>query len=211
MKYSRSSDDTAFSIDMLDELLEEDIPEDSSKFAALEEVFDPEKDLLEIERLLEEAEYEELKNQAESPTRRVDPIYSPSTSEEKPAVANAATNSPSTIPALGESATMHNKLELKTLPDHLEYAFLEEGNQKPVIIASDLSKTEKEELVRYPVQPGSTECGYYMLRFMKEIVEEGIEELVKDNIGDGKVEYTTADIDEIREEWSTFVTGFIYR
>ncbi|XP_052627025.1 uncharacterized protein LOC128133572 [Lactuca sativa] len=69
MKYSRSSDDTAFSIDMLDEILEEDIPKDSSKFAALDEVFDPEKDLLEIERLLEEAEYEEIKKQAESPTR----------------------------------------------------------------------------------------------------------------------------------------------
>lgn len=104
-------------------------------------------------------------------------------------------------------------------------------------------------IVQCPVQPGSTECGYYMLRFMKEIVEEGIEVLVKDNvriqhstfitiiygiltvteyfnmlffinknnmqmfsqIGDGKAEYTTADIDEIREEWSTFVTGFIYR
>ncbi|CAH1418454.1 unnamed protein product [Lactuca virosa] len=65
--------------------------------------------------------------------------------------------------------------------------------------------------VTCPVQPGSTECGYYMLRFMKEIVEEGIEVLVKDNIGDGKVEYTTDDIDEIREEWSEFVTGFIYR
>nr|KAJ0207491.1 hypothetical protein LSAT_V11C500276060 [Lactuca sativa] len=65
--------------------------------------------------------------------------------------------------------------------------------------------------VTCPVQPGGTECGYYMLRFMKEIVEEGIEVLVKDNIGDGKVEYTTDDIDEIREEWSEFVTGFIYR
>ncbi|CAH1421534.1 unnamed protein product [Lactuca virosa] len=65
--------------------------------------------------------------------------------------------------------------------------------------------------VTCPVQPGATECGYYMLRFMKEIVEEGIEVLVKDNIGDGKVEYTTDDIDEIREEWSEFVTCFIYR
>ncbi|CAH1413745.1 unnamed protein product [Lactuca virosa] len=65
--------------------------------------------------------------------------------------------------------------------------------------------------VTRPVQPGATECGCYMLRFMKEIVEEGIEVLVKDNIGDGKVEYTTDDIDEIREEWSEFVTGFIYR
>nr|KAJ0214907.1 hypothetical protein LSAT_V11C300152640 [Lactuca sativa] len=32
------------------------------------------------------------------------------------------------------------------------------------------------------VQPGSTECGYYMFWFMKEIVEEGIEVLVKENI-----------------------------
>ncbi|XP_052627208.1 uncharacterized protein LOC128133721 [Lactuca sativa] len=40
------------------------------------------------------------------------------------------------------------KSELKILPGHLEYAFLEEGEQKPVIIASDLTKSEKEELVR---------------------------------------------------------------
>ncbi|CAI9291110.1 unnamed protein product [Lactuca saligna] len=56
--------------------------------------------------------------------------------------------------------------------------------------------------VTCPIQPGSSECGYYMLRFMKEIVKEGIEVLVKENIGDGKVEYTTDDIDEIHKEWS---------
>nr|KAJ0198947.1 hypothetical protein LSAT_V11C600330980 [Lactuca sativa] len=98
-----------------------------------------------------------------------------------------------------------------------------------------LYTTQSGSNKRCPVQPGSTECDYYMLRFMKEIVEEGIEVFVKDNqltvtkyvnmlffinknnmkmfsqIGDGKAEYTTADIDEIREEWSTFDTGFIYR
>nr|KAJ0207771.1 hypothetical protein LSAT_V11C500246210 [Lactuca sativa] len=74
-----------------------------------------------------------------------------------------------------------------------------------------LYTTQSGSNKRCPVQPGSTECGYYMLRFMKEIVEEGIEVLVKDNIGDDKAENTTADIKEIREEWSTFVTGFIYR
>ncbi|CAH1447300.1 unnamed protein product [Lactuca virosa] len=62
-----------------------------------------------------------------------------------------------------------------------------------------------------PVQPGGTECGYYMLKFIKEIVEEGIEVLVNDNVGDGKVQYTDDDIDEIREEQLSFVTGFIYR
>nr|KAJ0213064.1 hypothetical protein LSAT_V11C400169560 [Lactuca sativa] len=65
--------------------------------------------------------------------------------------------------------------------------------------------------VMCPVQPGYTECGYYMLRFIKGILEEGIEVLVKDNLKDGKVEYTTDVIDEIHEELSEFVTGFIYR
>ncbi|XP_052622611.1 uncharacterized protein LOC128127913 [Lactuca sativa] len=80
-----------------------------------------------------------------------------------------------------------------------------------VLYTTQNGSNKKVKLNWCPVQPGSTECGYYMLRFMKEIMEEGIEVLVKDNIGDGKAEYTIADIDEIREEWSTFVIGFIYR
>ena len=40
------------------------------------------------------------------------------------------------------------KIELKALPEHLEYAFLEEEQQNPVIISSDLAKHEKESLVK---------------------------------------------------------------
>nr|KAJ0212473.1 hypothetical protein LSAT_V11C400191720 [Lactuca sativa] len=76
-----------------------------------------------------------------------------------------------------------------------------------VLYATQSGSNKRVKLNRCPVQPGSTKCGYYMLRFMKEIVEERIEVLIRD----GKVEYTTDDIDEIREEWSEFVTGFIYR
>ena len=39
------------------------------------------------------------------------------------------------------------ELELKELPAHLEYAFLQEGNQLPVVISSSLSATEKEQLL----------------------------------------------------------------
>ncbi|GKA86041.1 putative nucleotidyltransferase, ribonuclease H [Tanacetum coccineum] len=39
------------------------------------------------------------------------------------------------------------KLELKELPEHLEYAFLEEDNQLPVVIASALSTDEKTRLL----------------------------------------------------------------
>lgn len=39
------------------------------------------------------------------------------------------------------------KIKLKVLPEHLEYAFLEENEQKPIIIAIDLTTKEKESLV----------------------------------------------------------------
>nr|GEU44270.1 reverse transcriptase domain-containing protein [Tanacetum cinerariifolium] len=40
------------------------------------------------------------------------------------------------------------ELELKELPSHLEYAFLEESNKLPVIIAKDLKNVEKEALIK---------------------------------------------------------------
>nr|GEW42283.1 reverse transcriptase domain-containing protein [Tanacetum cinerariifolium] len=40
------------------------------------------------------------------------------------------------------------ELELKELPSHLEYAFLEQNNKLPVIIAKDLKDDEKEALLK---------------------------------------------------------------
>ena len=39
------------------------------------------------------------------------------------------------------------ELELKPLPEHLEYAFLEEGSKLPVIVASDLTVEQNERLL----------------------------------------------------------------
>jgi len=39
------------------------------------------------------------------------------------------------------------KVELKTLPAHLKYVFLEDNESKPVIISSLLKKTEEDQLV----------------------------------------------------------------
>ncbi|GKF12442.1 hypothetical protein Tco_0050368, partial [Tanacetum coccineum] len=40
------------------------------------------------------------------------------------------------------------EVELKDLPPHLEYAFLEDNNKLPVIIAKDLSVDEKTALIK---------------------------------------------------------------
>ncbi|KAL7599566.1 hypothetical protein Lser_V15G21208 [Lactuca serriola] len=58
MKHARSSDDMSFSVDMLEELMEEWKEDEPSKSTiTFEEEFDAERDQMEIERLLEEAEY----------------------------------------------------------------------------------------------------------------------------------------------------------
>nr|KAJ0207793.1 hypothetical protein LSAT_V11C500241650 [Lactuca sativa] len=45
-----------------------------------------------------------------------------------------------------------------------------------------LHATQSGPNKKYPVQLVSTKCGYYMLKFMKEIVEEENEVLVNDNV-----------------------------
>src|SRR4051812_26746012 len=46
-----------------------------------------------------------------------------------------------------ETKVEGSKLELKMLPPHLKYVFLEEGGKKPVIISGSLSKKEEEKLI----------------------------------------------------------------
>ncbi|KAK9073876.1 hypothetical protein SSX86_006470 [Deinandra increscens subsp. villosa] len=62
-----------------------------------------------------------------------------------------------------------------------------------------------------PRQPGFTECGYYVLKFMKEVVRQGIVVLEKDNIGGDSNQFTDADFDEIRAEWLGYACTFIFR
>ncbi|GKB16326.1 reverse transcriptase domain-containing protein [Tanacetum coccineum] len=98
MKHSYSNDDTCFSIDVIDEILEED--------------FDV---LLDEESDTEEPPFEKI-------TFNTD--YKIKTSLEEPPT----------------------DLELKPLPDNLEYAFLEEPSFLPMIISSQLSEQNKNKL-----------------------------------------------------------------
>ena len=145
MKHARYSDDMALSVDMLEELMEEwkeDKPNKST--VTFEDEFDGERDLMEIKRLLEEAKYNELIRRVESPPRRVASTDSPSPFEKTRSVTNFAWDSTSPLIGLDVFSIQNTKFELKILPNHLEYAFREHGQQKPVIIASDLAKHEKE-------------------------------------------------------------------
>ncbi|GKD64516.1 hypothetical protein Tco_1306624, partial [Tanacetum coccineum] len=134
MKHSYSNDDTCFNIDVIDEILEEDFD------ALLDE---GSKILYSIEgTLLEDkifAEFDEfmamnIKENSESESDKEEIPFEKITFDTDYKI-NKSLDEPPT------------DLELKPLPDHLEYTFLEEPSFLPVIISSQLSKQNKDKLV----------------------------------------------------------------
>ncbi|GJY58506.1 reverse transcriptase domain-containing protein [Tanacetum coccineum] len=133
MKHSYSNDDTCFSIDVIDEILEEDFD------ALLDEVS---KILHSIEgTLLEEeifAEFDEF--MAMTADENSD---SESDTEDLPFKKITINTDYKIKTSLEEPPT---DLELKPLPDNLEYVFLEEPSFLPIIISSQLTKEKKNKL-----------------------------------------------------------------
>ncbi|GKE85880.1 reverse transcriptase domain-containing protein, partial [Tanacetum coccineum] len=134
MKHSYSNDDTCFSIDVIDEILEEDFD------ALLDE---GSKILHSIERtLLEEEIFVEFdKFMAMTADENSDSEFD----TEEPPFEKITINTYYKINTSLEEPPMD--LELKPLPDNLEYVFLEEPSFLHVIISSQLSAQNKGKLV----------------------------------------------------------------
>ncbi|GJW86173.1 reverse transcriptase domain-containing protein [Tanacetum coccineum] len=134
MKHSYSNDDTCFSIDVIDEISEED-------FDAL--LNEGSKIMHSIEgTLLEEEIFAEF-DEFIAMTADENSDYEFDT--EDPPFEKIAININYKIKtSLKEPPT---DLELKPLPDNLEYVFLEEPSFLPVIISSQLSKEKKNKLI----------------------------------------------------------------
>nr|GEZ14807.1 reverse transcriptase domain-containing protein [Tanacetum cinerariifolium] len=134
MKHSYSNDDTCFSIDVIDEILEKD-------FDAL---LDKESKILHsIEgTLLEEDFFFEFNEFAAMTT---DENSKSESDTEEPTFEKIAINTDYKIKtSLEEPPT---NLEHKPLPDNLEYVFLEKPSFLPIIISSKLSAQNKSKLV----------------------------------------------------------------
>ncbi|GKC98776.1 reverse transcriptase domain-containing protein [Tanacetum coccineum] len=134
MKHSYSNDDTCFSIDVIDEILEED-------FDAL--LNEGSKILHSIKgTLLEEEIFAEFD---EFIAMTTDENSDSEFDTEEPLFETIIINTDYKIKtSLEEPPT---DLELKPLPDNLEYVFLKEPSFLPVIISSQLSQEKKNKLV----------------------------------------------------------------
>ncbi|GJQ99086.1 retrovirus-related pol polyprotein from transposon TNT 1-94 [Tanacetum coccineum] len=130
MKHSYSNDDTCFSIDVIDEILEEDfdvlLDEGSKILHSIEGT------------LLEEEIFSEFIAMTKDENSE-----SESVTEEPPFEKITVNTDYKIKTSLKEPLT---DFELKPLPDNLEYVFLEEPSFLPVIILSQLSAQNKSKL-----------------------------------------------------------------
>ncbi|KAL0556781.1 hypothetical protein IC582_005297 [Cucumis melo] len=72
----------------------------------------------------------------------------------------------------------------------------------------DLLRTTSKATTRYcPLQVGSTTCGYYVMKYMREIVNRG-SIVILDSI-DTRKSYSQAELDEVRVELVEFLGSYI--
>ncbi|GJX81635.1 hypothetical protein Tco_0331116 [Tanacetum coccineum] len=135
MKHSYSNDDTYFSIDVIDEILEENfnalLDEGSKILYSIEGTLFEEEVFSEFDKFIATAKNENSKSESdteEPPFKKItiNTDYKIKTSHEEPST----------------------DLELKPLPDNLEYVFLEEPSFLPAIISSQLSAQNKSKLIQ---------------------------------------------------------------
>ncbi|GJU72101.1 reverse transcriptase domain-containing protein [Tanacetum coccineum] len=134
IKHTYSNDDTCFSIDVIDEILEEDfdvlLDEGSKILHSIEGTLLGEEIFSEFDKFIAMNADENYDSESDTEERPFEKItintdYKIKTSLEEPPT----------------------DLELKPLPDNLEYVFLEEPSFLPVIISSQLSAQNKIKLV----------------------------------------------------------------
>nr|GEV97469.1 reverse transcriptase domain-containing protein [Tanacetum cinerariifolium] len=134
IKHSYSNDDTCFSIDVIDEILEEDfdalLDEGSKILHSIEGTVLEEKIFFEFNKYIAMASNEN---------------YDSESDEEEPKFKKITINTYYKINTYLKEP--HMNLELKPLPDNLEYVFLEEPSFLPVIISSQLSTQNESKLV----------------------------------------------------------------
>ncbi|GKE15141.1 hypothetical protein Tco_1422718 [Tanacetum coccineum] len=134
MKHSNSNDDTCFSIDVIDEILEVDfdafLDEDSKILYSIEGT------LLDDQLFAEFDEFMamNIEENTESELDEEEPSFKKITFDTDYKIKTSLEESPSDF-------------ELKPLPDHLEYVFLEEPSFLLVNISSQLSEQNRSKLV----------------------------------------------------------------
>ncbi|TYK27216.1 transposase [Cucumis melo var. makuwa] len=83
----------------------------------------------------------------------------------------------------------------------LEKEVVKEEVNVDVIILNDL----QEDAIECPLQVGLVECGYYVMRYMRDIITNG--SIVVTDLIDTRTSYSQLELDEVRMEFADFLGG----
>nr|GEV75068.1 reverse transcriptase domain-containing protein [Tanacetum cinerariifolium] len=126
VKHSYSNDDTCFSIDVIDEIIEEDfnalLDEGSKILQSIKGILLEEEIFAEFDEFMEMTADEDSSSKSDTEEPRFDKITIKTDYKIKTSLKEPLTD-----------------LKLKPIPDNLEYIFLEEPSFLPMIISSKLS------------------------------------------------------------------------
>ncbi|XP_028066456.1 uncharacterized protein LOC114269344 isoform X2 [Camellia sinensis] len=59
------------------------------------------------------------------------------------------------------------------------------------------------KVVQSPQQPTNVECGFYVMRYMKDLIRD--QSILRKQNFNGKKTYTETELDEVRVEWINFI------
>ncbi|KAL6565534.1 hypothetical protein OROHE_004589 [Orobanche hederae] len=83
------------------------------------------------------------------------------------------------------------------------------GKYNEYMPRTSLKAVEWKPITVVPHQPDAIQCGYYVMRYMRDIVEDKdqFNFVTKWSRRDGGLEYTQAEIDVVRNEWAKFIVS----
>ncbi|KAA0037986.1 uncharacterized protein E6C27_scaffold36G001730 [Cucumis melo var. makuwa] len=84
---------------------------------------------------------------------------------------------------------------------------IEEKGKRIEVESLDKPKEKEKKGKEHPLQVGSTTCGYYVMKYMREIVNRG-SIVISDSI-DTRKSYSQAGLDEVRVELVEFLGSYI--
>ncbi|KAL6557639.1 hypothetical protein OROMI_017989 [Orobanche minor] len=83
------------------------------------------------------------------------------------------------------------------------------GKYNEYMRRTSLKAVEWKPITVVPHQPDDIQCGYYVMRYMRDIVEDKdqFNFVTKWSRRDGGLEYTQDKIDVVRNEWAKFIVS----
>ncbi|CAL5321672.1 unnamed protein product [Camellia sinensis] len=100
------------------------------------------------------------------------------------------------------ASTGNSELCELLIEEGAEVDAIDKAGQTPLMSAVICENKEVWKVVQSPQQPTNVECGFYVMRYMKDLI--GDQSILRKQNFNGKKTYTEIELDEVQVEWINF-------